>query len=498
MSSNQQNQISLAGSTNESVQVGKVGPRLRIIIFILSIITILGIAAWQMPRALSLYYQTKGGQLIASVLMMNNNKFSAGIPCAQDPLTIDDPNRIQISRAVNNLDKAFSYYQNSAQTYLLLGRAYCLLGEEDKAISAYMKYTDRMPENPLGHLELGFAYEAAGDQESAGIEWKKNSSIGIDFVNNGDSAFRQNDFTEAIKWYTRASIVEPDNATIYINTAKSFIELSDLDKALDSIQIAWKMNPELSTSFYSQLLIRQGDHQASEEILQEALTRFTDSSYRLDWWQSLGKDFETQKNWEDAVQVYANAVKEFSDNADLHISLGWALYEQDGDIRSAQREFVNAITETPDSGKGYYALGQLLNRDGNAGEAEIWLQRAVEKEPKNPWYRLVLGNTIRSEGSLDRAIKIYEDIIAEYPSYDLGYLEVALAYDMADRTNEAIASIERALTLAASPDQWYYTRAGFIYEHAGDREEALKYYHQALGINPKNSSALEGIERLDK
>jgi len=45
-----------------------------------------------------------------------------------------------------------------------------------------------------------------------------------------------------------------------------------------------------------------------------------------------------------------------------------------------------------------------------------------------------------------------------------------------EQSAQAIAAIERALVLMAPPNANYYTRAGGIYEWAGDKNQALHAY----------------------
>lgn len=69
---------------------------------------------------------------------------------------------------------------------------------------------------------------------------------------------------------------------------------------------------------------------------------------------------------------------------------------------------------------------------------------------------------------------------------------------MLNRNEEAVNFIDKALSLAKSPDDWFYVRAGTIYENAGNFEKASQYFHQALALNSSNQSAKEGLTRLDQ
>lgn len=114
-------------------------------------------ALWVYPHILSLYYEEKGGKLLTEALHISGSDPSA-IPCSQDPLT-DETARAKAEDAVLALNNAVRYNHNLSHAYMLLGRAYCSLGQADQAVEEYRQFINMRPENPLGHLELGFAYE---------------------------------------------------------------------------------------------------------------------------------------------------------------------------------------------------------------------------------------------------------------------------------------------------------------------------------------------------
>jgi tetratricopeptide (TPR) repeat protein len=227
------------------------------------------------------------------------------------------------------------------------------------------------------------------------------------------------------------------------------------------------------------------------------IEKFSSSTDRLLWFKDLGSSYSSQGDYDQAVALYTQALKEFADKPDLHISLGWALYERGDGVEIAQKEFEKAIELGKQSGEGYFAVGQLLNREEDFIEAEEWLRQAVNYDPEKKWYAIVLGNTLRSSGDFESAVEVYEQIITEYPDYDRGYLELAQVYYLLNRNDEAKSAIEKAIEHASSLTEWYFIRAGRIYEQAGENEKALQYYYQALGIDPTNTTALQSVDLLE-
>jgi len=88
--------------------------------------------------------------------------------------------------------------------------------------------------------------------------------------------------------------------------------------------------------------------------------------------------------------------------------------------------------------------------------------------------------------------------LTRFPDFAPAYYEIAYIYQLNEQPAQAMTAIERALALMAPPNASYYTRAGSIYEWAGDETQALHVYRQALLIDPQNAAARKGVDRLDK
>jgi hypothetical protein len=135
-----------------------MSPKLRLILMLLVLITILGIGLWFFPRFLALYYQIKGGQVLENVVEKEAFNELGLVTCSDSSLQSRE-SRSQVNQAVFDLKLAIKNNSLAPQSYLLLGRAYCLLDEPENAVESYQKYTTLRPDNPLGHWELALAYE---------------------------------------------------------------------------------------------------------------------------------------------------------------------------------------------------------------------------------------------------------------------------------------------------------------------------------------------------
>jgi tetratricopeptide (TPR) repeat protein len=181
----------------------------------------------------------------------------------------------------------------------------------------------------------------------------------------------------------------------------------------------------------------------------------------------LGDALRLQEQWDKAVGVYQDAIKEFPGEPDLHISLGWIYYERGDGARAAQPEFEKAIDLDKKAAEGYFAMGQLLFREKQFERADNYFVQALERAPNNRWYYLAHGDNARLAGDLTRAQEIYEQATTRFPDFDNAYYQLAMIYRSLNKPEKAVATIERAVELMDPPLDSYYAQAGEIYRWAG-------------------------------
>ncbi|PKN94129.1 MAG: hypothetical protein CVU44_06930 [Chloroflexi bacterium HGW-Chloroflexi-6] len=130
----------------------------KLVVIVLLAIVLIAVGAWLGRRVLAIHYQVRGGQELDEVIRTFNEWGDVPIACTLIA-PVDSDFRARLGAAVSYLEISLSHDPKLAQAYLLLGRAYCLMGEYQKAIAAYRAFTGLRPRNPLGHLELAFAYQ---------------------------------------------------------------------------------------------------------------------------------------------------------------------------------------------------------------------------------------------------------------------------------------------------------------------------------------------------
>jgi tetratricopeptide (TPR) repeat protein len=484
---------------------------------------LLACGAWGAPRLLGLVYQVRGGVLLEQALAGLPEAQKAELPCAADPLEQSQA-RQKAEQAATVLARAAEHVGAPAQASLLMGRAYCWLGDYEQAAQAYGDYTARRPENRAGLLELGLArqrlaWERAGAPDGllATIEagemqrmqalvaqypdvplvWLRAQTPREYFAEAGIWALEAGQYHQALIWYERGLWLDVRHVPTWLAVARVYEAEGRSADALLAYREAWEADAPSATLPLASALSRRGNVEDALEVVRTALEQYPQAVERLDWWIYWGQKLADRRDWEKAGEILAQAVAEFPDDPTLCIQQGWVYFQRDGDIQAAQAAFERAIQLASQSGAGYFAMGQLLALQELYAEADPWFEQALRLSPDQQTYYLPRANAARSAGDYALAITLYQQTIQRFPRYSYAYFHLAVAYSMDGQVEQAVQAIEQALALQQPPVSNFYLVAGRIYEMAEQTEQALDAYRQALSLDAKNQEAYDALLRLE-
>jgi len=173
------------------------------------------------------------------------------------------------------------------------------------------------------------------------------------------------------------------------------------------------------------------------------------------------------------------------------------IYEWAGETARAERIFHDLVVRFPDSASAYYQIARIYSLNSHMQEAIDAIEQALSIAGQtDPMYYVRAGEVYEAAGETDKALSILDESITLFPGHADTFYAIAHVYRSTDQPLEAINAIEQAIALMTEPDQWFYLRAGRIYEWAEYPDEAKTAYRQAQKINPDNAAAQEGIQRL--
>jgi tetratricopeptide (TPR) repeat protein len=188
------------------------------LIFLL--VAFIGIAILPGRSLLALYFQTAGGKRIGEVTRLPQYSNISPFICGMDNLQTQQGDLTSIvEAAIKDLQLSIGINPKNSHSYLLLGRAYCLLNLPEQAVEYYYTYIKLRPRNPLGKLEYLFASEkaeAAHRTESMdSLEGWVEAGLGIEeFLVLATMSFRAGDFEQSTKWNSYAAALAGNDISV--------------------------------------------------------------------------------------------------------------------------------------------------------------------------------------------------------------------------------------------------------------------------------------------
>lgn len=161
------------------------------------------------------------------------------------------------------------------------------------------------------------------------------------------------------------------------------------------------------------------------------------------------------------------------------------LLRQTEDGRKAPQEDSQA--EMPDQAEVLFELGLLYQSGRETREAVSLIRKAIETDPDEPWYHLILGNIFRDTGSYKAALTEYKTVEEVYHHTEM-YFGMGVCHEEQAEWTEAIRYYEKAV----EQDENYrdinrrlyncYEERYRIEYRKSDYDKALYYINRQLEI----------------
>ncbi len=342
-------------------------------------------------------------------------------------------------------------------------------------------------------LVVAMATRSAGKWKGAG-RWATLGLVGFLLVLMGTLTWRQaNIYRDVITFNSHILALNPAARFAHVNLAKGLFDLGRLDEALAAAQIAVDKGAVPAEA-----------HTALGATLAE-MKRFEEAEHHLRRAVELKPGFKTP----------------------LHNLI--EMYRRQGRYEDGLETALIVLEQDPDSFVGQSSSGLMLLQLNRLEEAEVYLRRAVELNPRNGTNLQNLAEALRKQQRYEEAIGWYGKVIEVDPGLVQAYAAIADTFIRSKQFDEAVlvlksgldrftdstwrASLHNLMGMAEEGREQFDTAADqylLAYQSNPDLEEAvtrlaavhfsreryedaLKYFREATGINPDNAQTWSNI-----
>jgi len=125
---------------------------------------------------------------------------------------------------------------------------------------------------------------------------------------------------------------------------------------------------------------------------------------------------------------------------------------ESGDLEAAAREFQGALDSHPTSTQALHGLAKIRMTQRRYSAAISYLERALEADPANPEYQLMLGVCHSENGETEKAIAVLGKLVEARPDDFGARFNLATVFAKAERYPEAAKHYQEALRINPSSD----------------------------------------------
>jgi tetratricopeptide (TPR) repeat protein len=293
--------------------------------------------------------------------------------------------------AVSLLLEVISAGDGFHEAYLYLGRAYHALGAFEQALPALQSFLDLEPNSAQGFFFMGRALISLSAYKEAIKYLRKSEKLGL-----------KNPELESLIGFCLLKLKRPDLALPYLENA--------LKKAPE--------NQNIQNAFFNTLItlgikaFHQGEHQYTKEVFSFLLNQGVGGTMLNVYMAVLEKE---EGNYEKALFFYEEALQE--DPGDPFLRLQRAsLLNLLGNKDDATREITKLDSIIPNpkdfswNNTGYLAAVEYFQR-GEFSDAALYGVQQLKRTPKDLSLRLLIGESYRNLGSLEKAKGHFERAI---------------------------------------------------------------------------------------
>ncbi|MDP8212351.1 MAG: tetratricopeptide repeat protein [Candidatus Zapsychrus exili] len=250
------------------------------------------------------------------------------------------------------------------------GKAYAEMGMQAKSVEDFSKAISLEPDRWLLYINRGVSLENLGKYSEAMKDYEvalKNGNDSFAYNSRAHLYMRMRVWSKAIKDYTKAIEINPNNLQGFINRAIAYVQLKKYDEAIEGFSEAIRLDP-----YYVEAYNNRADTYSKKGDINSAINDFNKAisinpnNLRIRY--NRGLTLVEAKKYKDAINDFTHILNIVPDYIKGYTSRGVAYFSL-GDIQNALKDFDKVLELDDKRGGGYFNRGVLYLKVGERQKA---------------------------------------------------------------------------------------------------------------------------------
>lgn len=399
------------------------------------------------------------------------------------------------------------------RSYFALARAHEKLDRPAEAEKALRQALEHNPDSLAVYSALARGRRQRGDRQGEIAIYRevlrKHPHHHATLVALADAYLGLERWDEARRTLEEIERRHPDDLRSIVRLGYLDLEQKDYDAAAARFQKALADNPEQHEVHYLLGLV-----QRRAGRLEEAEASFGRVPPEHERWSDarlqIASIRERQQDWAGAL-AEAEAVRARAPSRQLDLYVA-SLRSKSGDFDGAVAFLKELLAEAPGDEELLYNLGVIHGEAGRSEESLAYMRQVLAVTPDHPGALNYIGYTLAEQGrDLDEAERMITRALEQRPddgyiTDSLGWVYYMRAREMLDagRVEEGRALLERAIreleraALLTGGDPVISEHLGDAYLLLEDRRRALRFYEEAVNLQPRENEQPNLLEKLER
>jgi tetratricopeptide (TPR) repeat protein len=180
-------------------------------------------------------------------------------------------------------------------------------------------------------------------------------------------------------------------------------------------------------------------------------------------------------------------VKAAPKKADNYFAMGRTLL-QEREFEKALQAFAQAERLNPKQADAYFGSGEANLNIRNIAAAKKQVARGLQLAPRSTAGLLMMAMIVQSENNNQEAIRYYEKVLADVPNEPRALNNLAALYEMGNGNLFRALEMSRRAAAQNPNNGSILDTLGWTCFRLGYRDEALQYLKQAAKLSPENQT----------